>query len=426
MSLLDYFRTNKSTRTETSSEERSQTIAGVTVANWDAAYGYGKNVDRISVAYGCVNLRASTIASLPIQLNLVNDNGYTPAIDHEYYKLITRTPNQFQTNYVFWHWVVSQLDLFGNAYIQKIRNGFGTVLELIPLNPQLAEVTILPDGKPSYKFSFTGIDGITTYGQFSDEQIIHIKGYSRNGVYGLSLIDTFRTLFDGYNELENAGTQIAKNAAKPAGVIYHPNNIKEEELNKLRQGWQQGFTSGNSGKTAFLPNTLKVDSVASGLTAQEAEYINQKQFSAQRIVADIFRCPLHMFGLNGSPVYASVEQQAIEFVQFTLTPIITNIEQQMQKSLLGDDDTVCINFNVAGLLRGDVRTRLEYYRFAVEHGIMTSNQVNKMENTGIHIAPQDGGDDFIRPLNFGVIGKPVTPTVRETIAAPSGSLPVIQ
>jgi len=403
MAFLDFLKINKKV-VEQSTETRSDTIPGNIVSNWDSAFGYGKNVDRLSVVYGCVNLLSSTIASLPIQLNRKVGKGHEPAVDHPYYNLITKRPNGFQTNFTFYQWTVTQLLMFGNAYIQKVRRNDGTVVELFPMNPISVEVDVREDGLPYYRMNMVSTDGTNYYKEYNSDQIIHIKGYTRNGIYGLSAVDTFRTLFDGYSELEQAGTQIAKNAAKPAGVVYYPGNMKEEELQKLKAGWKSGFSGTNSGKTAFLPTTIKLETANTGMTAQDAEYIANKQFSAQRIASDIFRVPLHMWGLKNTPTYASVEMEAIEFVTYTLNPIITNIEQQIQKQLLDDEDETYINFNVNGLLRGDVRARIEYYRFALEHGVMTSNQVNQEEDSGISIPAEKGGDDYVRPLNFGVIG----------------------
>ena len=405
MPLLDLFKFNKKAVEVEPTSTRSDTIAGPVVTSWDSAYGYGRNVDRLSVVYGCVNLRASTIASLPIQLNRKLTRGHEPAVDHPYYNLITKSPNAFQTNYTFWHWCITQLDMFGNAYIQKIRNNSGIVIELYPLNPNSVDVYVRDDGMPYLKMNYVAPDGTASYKQFTYDEVIHIKGFSRNGIYGLSVIDNFRRLFDGYNELEEAGTSIARNASKPNGVVYYPNNIKEEELEKMKSGWKSGFSQSNSGKTAFLPNNIKVEGAALGMTAQDAEFIQQKQFSAAAIAGQIFRVPLHMLGLQSNPTYASVEQQALEFVTYTLTPIITNIEQQIQKQLLDDSEDVYINFNVAGLLRGDIKTRIEWYRFALEHGVITPNDVNEAEDTGIFISPQKGGDDYVRPLNFGVVGE---------------------
>lgn len=408
MALFDFLKSKQTAVQPVAEEARSATYGGPVVSNWDSAFGYGIDIDKLSVVYGCVNLRASTIASLPIQLNRKLEKGHEPATSHPYYNLITKRPNGFQTNYTFWHWVIVQLDLFGNAYIQKIYNGAGNVVELIPLNPSSVQIDIREDGLPFYTMYITSSDGKSYIKTFTNDQLIHIKAYSRNGIYGVSVIENFKTLLAGYGELETAGTQIAKNAAKPSGVVYHPGNIKEEELQKLKSGWSSGFNGTNSGKTAFLPNTLKVEGVPASLTAQEAEFISQKSFSATRIAADIFGVPLYRLGLTAAPVYASVEQSALDFVQGTLTPIITNIEQQIQKQLLDDDDEVYININVNGLLRGDIKTRIEWYRFALEHGVMTTQQVNEAEDTGIYIPPVNGGDDFIRPLNFSVIGKSAT------------------
>lgn len=421
-SILDFFKTKKAT--ESVQETRSDTIAGPIVQDWNSSYGYGRNIDKLSIVYGCINLRASTIASLPIQLNRKLDKGHEPAKDHPYYDLITKRPNNFQTTYNFWHWCISQLDLFGNCYIQKIRNNAGLVVELFPLNPSSVEVNVQDDGTPYYKMTIVQKDGSNFYKEFSQEQIIHLRGYSREGYFGLSPIDTFRTLFDGYSELETAGTAIARQAAKPAGVIYYPGSIKEDELQKLKSGWKQGFTGNNSGKTAFLPNTLKVEVPNIGITAQQAEYIQQKQFSAQRIVADIFGCPLHRFGLSSAPTYASVELNSLEFVNWTLSPIITNIEQQLSKQLLDDAEDVYINFNVTGLLRGDLRTRLEWYRFAINNGVMTSNQINEYEDTGVYIDAVNGGDDYVRPINFAKINNaasvpPPPPVVESRADAPA-------
>lgn len=407
MDFFSFLKPKVKTATEQPVEEaRSTTYGGVTVANWDSAFSNGKNIDKISVVYGCVSLRSNTIASLPITLNKKLDKGHEPAVDHPYYNLVTKSPNPFMTNFTFWSWAVTQLDLFGNVYIQRIRRNDGLTAELVPLNPYSVEINIDANGAPNYKMLLTLNDGTSVTKEFTNDQIIHIKGYTRNGIYGMSVIETFRTLFDGYSELESAGTAIAKNAARPSGIIYHPGNIKEEELNKLKSGWAAGFSGNNSGRTAFLPNTLKSEAINSGLTAQEAEYISQKEFSAQRIVADIFGCPLHRFGLTGAPTYASVELNSLEFVNWTLAPIITNIEQTLNKALLDDSDEYYINFNVSGLLRGDIKTRIEWYRFAMGNGVMTSNQVNQAEDTGVYVDPKDGGDDYLRPANYVAVGKP--------------------
>jgi HK97 family phage portal protein len=414
-SIFNLFKSNKAVEAAPE-EKRTYTMAGPVVMDWDSSFAQGKNYDKLSVIYACVNLLASTIASLPIQLNQKLDKGYKEAVDHPYFSLLTKSPNGFQTAYSFWHWVLVNLNITGNAYVQKVRNNAGYVIELIPLNANNVEVCIDSEGIPFYNVNITTVDGKSVYQRYENDQILHFKNYSRNGLYGISPIDTFKTLFDGYSELETAGTAISKNASKPNGIVYYPQNMGEDALEKLKSGWKSGFNSGNSGKTAFLPNQIKIEGTPAGLTAEQIQYIEQKKFTAQRIAADIYRVPLHMLGLTGAPTYASVEQQAIEFVTYTITPIVTNLEQQIQKQMLDDADDVYINFNVNGLLRGDIKTRIEFYRFGIEHGILTPNDVHDQEGTGIVIDDAKGGNSYVRPLNFAVVG--AAPVVAQQAPAP--------
>lgn len=404
MGLFDKFFKKEAAPVD-NTEERSITYPGISISTWADAFSGTDKYDRLSVVFGCVSLKSQTVGSLPVRVYRKTDGGHEEAKDNLYYNILARSPNGFQTSYDFWCWVVVQLELYGNAYFKRIKNGLGDTIEFLPLNPSRVQIDILADGTPQYTMDVPvaqpggGVaTQIMTYGP---DDIIHIKNYSRNGVYGLSAVEAFRVLFDGYMELEQAGTQIAKNAAKPAGVVYYPPNIKEDELGKMRDSWSRGFNGGNSGKTAFLPNSLKVDKIENGLSANDAQYLENRKFTAQRIAADIFRVPAHLLnlGTNGG-TYQNIEQSNMEFLTYTIQPLLTNIEQQLNKQLFGNDDTLYVKFKTNALLRGDINTRMNFYKFGLEHGVYTPNDIHRMEDDGIIIPASQGGDTYMRPLNF--------------------------
>lgn len=366
------------------------------------------NDDKLSIVYGCIRIRSNTVAQLPLKVYRKLDKGREEAFDNIYWNLLTRKPNGFQTPFQLWQWVVRQLDIHGNAYLKRIRNGLGQTIELWPLNAESVKVQINPEtGKPLYTIQFKGTSEI-----YTNEQIIHFKGYSVDGIIGLSTVDTFRVLFDGYSILEEAGTQIAKNTAKVPNYVTHPANVKDEELKRLKNGWNDGFRGENSGKTGWLPNTYDVKQVPNGLSAQDAQYIEQKRFSAQRIAADIFGIPQHQLGLSTSPTYSSVEQMAIEFVSYTITPILVNIEQTLNDAFFADDPTLYVKFNTKSLLRGDDNSRRNMYQFFLTNGCMTPNQINDLEDNGIIVPADQGGDTYVRQLNIG----PATPQTSSSLS----------
>jgi HK97 family phage portal protein len=402
MSLFDFFKkTTNHAVINTVEENRAISETSFDDAISNSAFDFRfMTDDKLSVVYGCIRIRSGTVAQLPLKVYEKFSTSETELVDDPVKKLL-KHPNKFQTSFGFWQWVVRSLDLYGNAYVQKIRNGLDEVIELIPINANKVVVKIDSVlGEPSYEVhSKAGIKF------FTNDQILHFKGYSIDGVIGLSTIQTFSTMLEGYSVLEEAGTQISKNAAKPANVIFHPANLKDDELRKLKDAWASGFVGAKSGKTAWLPNTYKIEDLPNKMSAADIQYIEQKKFGAQRICADIFGVPLHMLGLTNAPTYASVEQQAIEFVQYTITPILMNIEQTLNKEFFGDDDNKFFKFNSKGLLRGDVRTRIDTYKFFIEHGMMTPNQVNELEDTGIMVPPEQGGDTYFLPLNYGPAGR---------------------
>jgi hypothetical protein len=46
--------------------------------------------------------------------------------------------------------------------------------------------------------------------------------------------------------------------------------------------------------------------------------------------------------------------------------------------------------------------------------------VNEAEDTGVYVDPKDGGDDYLRPVNYMAVGKPAANTqVSGSISPPA-------
>ena len=110
-----------------------------------------------------------------------------------------------------------------------------------------------------------------------------------------------------------------------------------------------------------------------------------------------------MIGELSHATFSNIEHQTIQFVQYTLRPIVKRFEMEMETKLfygteVGNYD---VKFVLDGLLRGDTAARSQYYHNAILDGYMSRNEVRELEG----LQHRDGLDDMLYPLNTGVVGK---------------------
>jgi len=94
--------------------------------------------------------------------------------------------------------------------------------------------------------------------------------------------------------------------------------------------------------------------------------------------------------------FSNIEQQSLEYVQYTLAPWIARFEQSMVRALLSvsEKKDFFIKFNVDGLLRGDYQSRMSGYATARQNGWMSANDIRELENLD-RIPAEQGGDLYL-------------------------------
>ena len=142
-----------------------------------------------AVAVRCVALRSELLASVGLHLFRRDDKGSrSRAIDHPLYAVLHDGFNDNQTAFEAREFLIRCLDLHGNAYFKIDRNTRGQCVALIPLLPGFVVVQRLASGRLRYKVSnFQG--GSVTYLQ---DEILHVRGPSRDGLIGQSVIQLAR------------------------------------------------------------------------------------------------------------------------------------------------------------------------------------------------------------------------------------------
>lgn len=84
------------------------------------------------VIYSCVNLIANSIARMPFVLYENTENGKIKVND-DLAMILKRRPNKFMTPSAFKKYIVTQMLVFGEAFVW-IKTKNGRVVELLPLD----------------------------------------------------------------------------------------------------------------------------------------------------------------------------------------------------------------------------------------------------------------------------------------------------
>ena len=357
-----------------------------------------------SAVYACVKVISESIASLPLHVYRRLTKGSEPAHEHYLYNLLHYSPNGEMTSYTFRQTMMTHLLLWGNAYAQIIRNGAGRVVELYPLLPDRMKIhRDDEDGKLYYTYyrGFNERDkkrDNSSYVVFKREDILHIKGISYDGIYGLSPIAIARNPIGMAIATEEFGCSFFANGATPSGVLEHPDTVRKPE--DVRSAWENLLKgSHNSHKVVVLEDGLQYKAIS--VPPEDAQFLQTRKFQLAEI-ARIFGVPLHMIGDLEKSSFNNIEQQALGYLKYTINPWVNCWEQEMHNSiiLLSEKSKYFIKFNVDGLMRGAYKERMEGYSVGIQNGFMSPNEVRSLEEMNPINDP--AGDRYF--LNGNAIG----------------------
>jgi hypothetical protein len=89
-----------------------------------------------------------------------------------------------------------------------------------------------------------------------------------------------------------------------------------------------------------------------------------------------------MLNIPGTTTYASVEQNNIQFITHTLRPIVQKLEDAFSPLMARypGGETAFIKWNLDGLARADLSSRMSAYSIGIQAGFMSINDVRRLED----------------------------------------------
>jgi hypothetical protein len=360
-----------------------------------------ENATSVAAVFSCLRILAETVAGLPLHvLERTASGGKRLARELPLYRRLHSQPNNWQTSFEWREQAVMHVALWGDAFSELVPGASGSIDQIVPLHPSRMKVETLENGRLRYSYREAG--GRQTV--YSDEQILHLRGPSDDGVHGISIVEECREAIALARACEVHGARFFGAGARPGFILSTENQLNADARRELADNWNRKHRGPhNAHETAVLTGGLKPYEVPYASNT-DSQYLELREHQLREI-ARLFRIPGYLLGLEqGSP------QSEIQFVTHTIMPWLRRFESAFLRDLIVDDEKYLAEFDVRGLLRGDAASRSAYYRAMWDIGVLNTNDIRASEN----LDPVEGGDVRYHPLNMGTLGE--MPSVDDVLA----------
>ena len=330
-----------------------------------------ETVFQVNAVYSAVSLIADTISTLPLDVFVRRDGARFPFRPAPAW---VQKPDVDLPKEAFYSALIVSLLLDGNAFVRVFSNKQGEIVNLVVLNPQTVEVK--RNGLGRLIFVVQGEKK-----PLSADEVVYIPDLLRPGaVRGVSRIEALKENFGLALALEKFAATFFGSGTNLAGVIEFPGNLTQEQSDQLRNGfdkahagWQRGHKTGVLSGGATWKST-QIDPDKSTLVDSRNQAVAD--------VARAFNIPPHLLALPGTNSYASVEEANRAWLSTSITPIVSKIEGAMTPLMLRTPggENAFLKFNLDGLLRADIQSRMSAYSTGLQSGFLTINDVRRLED----------------------------------------------
>jgi HK97 family phage portal protein len=376
--------------------------------------------------YACVKVLAETMAALPlIVYQRLPNGGKARATSHPLYRILHDAPNPEMSASDFRATMETHLNLWGNAYAEIERDVSGRPIALWPLRPDRMQIWRgFQDTNYQLEYLYSLYNGGSV--TLAPSQVLHLKNLSIDGIRGLSPIAHLREAVGLALALESYAGHFFGNDSTPGGFLSHPGKLSETARENLKKGWEAGHRGlDQTNRMAVFEEGITFQKV--GIPPEDAQFLGSRQFQLTEI-ARMFRVPQHLVGELGRVTHANIEHMGIDYVTHTIRPKAVNWEEAIMQKLFSESEqgSYFAEFLFADLLRGDLASRYAAYAVGKQWGWLNSNEIRDMENMN-PISDEDGGNDYMAPLNMGPLqalaAPPVVDPAAEAGAAGSEDVP---
>ena len=273
-----------------------------------------------------------------------SDENLVPVDDHILLDALNKA-NSYMVGQSLFKVTQIHLDLVGESFWIKERNGLGAPVEFWPIPPDWVQSTPTPS-KRSFRVSFNGWQG-----DIPDTEVLWMaeldpaNPYTRGSGLARSLNDELET--DEY--VAKHTRQLFFNRARPDMIIWpkqqgaHDIGLQQDQVRRLEERWldgHQGFW--RAFKPFFVGREINVHEVNQSL--QELQLVELRKHERDTIV-QVFGIPPELLGILNNSNRATIESADYLFSRWVVAPRMEFLRSQLQERLIPEyDDRLVLDF----------------------------------------------------------------------------------
>ena len=333
----------------------------------------------------CVNLISDTVSMIPIKLykeEMVNGKRKTVEIEDSRCDLFNLDTKDTLDGVQFKKALVRDYLLDGNAYayINKRRNLVKS-LHYVDCD----HVLINQNFDPIFKDY-----NIMVYGKtYKPYEFLKILRATRDGARGIGIIEENQELLKAaYLTLKFEQSLVSTGGSKK-GFIKAEKKITKEAMDSLKRAWRELYCN-TENNVIVLNDNLDFKEASSTSTEMQ---LNENKTSLNNSILDIFNIP--------------VDFSWETFIKTAIMPILLTIECALNRDLLLEKEkkSFYFAFDAKEITKGDIKTRFEAYKTALDANLMQIDECRYMEDL------EPLGLNFIKLGLQDVLFNPVTKEV---------------
>lgn len=302
-----------------------------------------------STVTGCVRILSDLIGQLPLSSDDAHVNN------------ILLDPNYIQTQNTFLRLIVQNTLLYGECFIEIVRNNQSHPTQLNILDNDITSAGLNAMNVPVYNYTFK--QGKAR--KIQHNNIIHIRDLLSTGIEAISRLalnlDKIKLLLDSNKLIKTSfesGINIRYHFQSEQGLRPEQRAAAADKLQeRFRDKANEIIITGQGGM-----KELK------GITPADFD-LRELRKTLISEVASIFSVPASLVGGNSDQKYSNVRQKATAMYRDTILPLTVNIEQEFTRKLGAN-----VSFDATNLVKGDLESQMRFAAQGYAAGILTANE----------------------------------------------------